>query len=270
MDQHGATHDSQPDRRTIEGIEACRPQSDDLRSPELADVAQRVASEEPAGRYYERVQRWDSAVAAAMSDVSVPAGLAQRIAARLAAAGAGRDTQAEPGLTAASVEMRRPRRPRRWRLAAASSLAAAAVILVALFFSDLLRPRAEVPWEVMADRWQESLSVKAEAWRGGQPLPRGYAVPAGVLGSVGGWQPLSTTAGVAIRLVRGDGSEAMLYAVRGTSESLPGGPPDRPQSTTGGKAVGYWHGSGVIYVLVVPGDERLYRQFVSPKATPLA
>ncbi len=270
MDQHGSTQDPRLDRRTTEGIEACRPHSDDLRSAELADVAQRVANEEPARLFHEHVQRWDTAVAAAMEDVSVPAGLAERITAGLAAKALGGASPAQDAIVSMADSPPLPRRSRRRRLAAASALTAAAAILVALVFSDLLRPRVEVPWEVMADRWQESLNTKPDAWHDGQQLPRGFAVPPGVLGTLGGWQPLGSAAGVAIRLVRGDGREAMLFAVRGSSATLPSGPSARPQSTTGGKAVGYWHSGGVIYVLVVPGDERLYRQFVSPPATPLA
>ena len=229
-----------------------------------------------------------------MEAVSVPAGLSNRIIERLHAAGVLNDNVATVEVTVptavettvltavettvlTAVETTvhpaitpGPRRVNRRRFVAASVLAVAAAILVAVFFSDLFGTSSDVPWEVMADRWQESLNPQADAWRDAEKLPRGYAVPPGILGTLDGWQPLNSRPGVAIRLVRGDGTVAMLYAVRGTATALPAGPPARPQSTTGGKSVGYWQSNGVIYVLVAPGDERLYRQFVSPSATPLA
>ena len=71
------------DRRIIEAIEACRPGSGDLRGADLADVARLVDADPEVRGLYDRVQHWDAAVTSAMQEVSVPAGLAERILARL-------------------------------------------------------------------------------------------------------------------------------------------------------------------------------------------
>jgi hypothetical protein len=96
-------------------------------------------------------------------------------------------------------------------------------------------------------------------------------VPAEIVATTEGWQPIGKLKhAVAFQLARGGGSTAMLYVVRGADSDLPAAPPAAPQSTTGGKAVGYWHRGGLTYILVVPGDARSYRQFVRAATTPLA
>ena len=71
------------ERRIIEGIESCRPGSDDLLAPELADVAQCIEFDSQAGDAYQRAQKWDASVSRAMEQVEVPAGLSERILAAL-------------------------------------------------------------------------------------------------------------------------------------------------------------------------------------------
>ena len=66
------------------------------------------------------------------------------------------------------------------------------------------------------------------------------------------------------------GATGHLFVVRLTRTGLPGAPPASPQSNTAGKAVGYWQSGDKVYVLVVPGDERNYRAFVSSSPVPLA
>ena len=73
------------DRQIIEGIEGCRPLSDDLNAPEFGAVARAVADDAEVRRAYQRVQAWDVAISAAMERVPLPVGLAERIVERLQA-----------------------------------------------------------------------------------------------------------------------------------------------------------------------------------------
>src|SRR5688572_5213675 len=67
-----------------EQIDACRPGSDDLSLPALAGLAQAVEQDSAVAKELARSQRFDHAVSAAMHDVPLPAGLLERLEARLA------------------------------------------------------------------------------------------------------------------------------------------------------------------------------------------
>jgi hypothetical protein len=66
-----------------EAMDACRPRSDDLRLPDLAPLAERLASDSASRRLFDRLQRLDRRISTTALDVSVPAGLAERILARV-------------------------------------------------------------------------------------------------------------------------------------------------------------------------------------------
>ncbi len=264
------------DRRTIEGLEACRPDSDDLRSPELSDVARRVQQDPEARIAYERVQAWDASVSNALEQVPVPPGLAERILSRLVPA----DLPAQPDAVIPSIlpfeqtaieqktagwsRLNHFGSRRQW-LAVGSMTAAG--LLVAAFLSTWLRTDAPRPLEILADGWLQGL---AGSWQPAEPAPRGFALPSGVAATPMGWQQLSNPRGVAYKLSDGKAGTATLFVVRLSVAGLPIAPPPVPQSTTGGKAVAYWQSGSLVYVLVIEGNERSYRNFVSVSATPLA
>src|SRR5581483_8659248 len=81
------------ENRIREGLEACRPGSDDLRSPELADVAAAVDGNGEVRSLHQRLQNWDVAISNAMEDVPLPEGLAARLLARLSAEAPVEDSQ---------------------------------------------------------------------------------------------------------------------------------------------------------------------------------
>jgi hypothetical protein len=152
------------DERTIEGIEACRPGSDDLFAPEMAEVRAAVERDSAAAKAYRRVQRWDGAAAALVDDVAVPAGLADRILASLDGASNSAASPAQhPAPAVPSIHFRpRPWR-RRWMAWSTAAIAASALAIIVV--SDVWRPAREVPWEELADRWLESLDPAPSAWR---------------------------------------------------------------------------------------------------------
>jgi len=260
------------DRRIIEGLEACRPGSDDLHLPELSDVERRVELEPEARIAYERIQAWDAAVCDAMEQVPVPSGLAERILGRLEAA-------AELGATPVpalpferNAEQQQSRSSRqsgvsaRRRWLAAGSLAAAS-LLVAAFLSTWLKTDTDRPLESQADGWLQDLAAK---WEPVERAPRGFELPLGVTATPSGWQHIGNPRGVAFRLSDRNAATATLFVVRLSGAGLPMAPPAVPQSTTGGKAVAYWQKGPLVYVLVIEGNERSYRNFVSVSTTPLA
>lgn len=273
------------DKRIRESIEACRPGSDDLQSPELADAARLVEDDPDARLAFERVQAWDAAISKSLDEVSVPPGLAERILDRLRAAqdeSAGRSPELLAGVVASAsqtdkaprdaqvapgspVPNRRAWSRRHW--AGGVSLALGACVLV-IVVGNWLRLGNDLPLEVLADQWREELR---NDWQIAGP-PRDFAVPTAILVPPGRWQQIgrfATVPVVAYELVHAKAGKAMLYVAHMTRAGLPAAPPLAPQSTTGGQAVAYWQSGSNVYVLVVE-DDRNYRAFVQPSTTPLA
>jgi hypothetical protein len=265
------------DKPIREGIEACRPASDDLQSPDMTDVARAVQDDPEARLAYERVQQWDAAMAQSMDQVGVPAGLAERILARLRSAAG--ETSLLAGAVApasdngeATLEVRVATAPtragwsrRHWVGAAVSGIVAAALVIAVGYW---LQPDSDLPFDLLADQWAGQLS---NDWQQAARAPRDFAPPATVLVSPGRWQWIdrfTTVPVVAYELVHHK-ERAMLYVAKTTRPNLPGAPPQRPQSNTGGRAIAWWQSGSHVYVLVVD-DERSYRAFVQPSTTPFA
>ncbi len=266
------------ERRIIEGIEVCRPGSDDLQSPELVDVAQCVEFGSQARAVYERAQKWDASVSRAMEQVEVPAGLAERILAALgqqsapsesfdrAVAGA-QSVEADANAAITPRPAGSPWSRRQW-LAAASVVAA--TLLVAVFASQYFRAGNELAPDEMVDTWLAGLSPH---WNEMQDVPRGFVLPVSLTTEPSGWQRFrgaDGVRGVAFRLVRANVGNAVLLVTRLSSPIAPNSPPSLPQSTTGGKSIGYWRSGQLLYVLVVEGTEREYRTYVNAAGSPVA
>jgi hypothetical protein len=271
------------DKRLIESIEACRPGSDDIASPELADAARQIQQDPQVRSLYERVQKWDAVVAATIAQVSVPEGLADRILQRLRCesaispvelhGSAGQPPTVEAAVQLAAVQLPAvqeldSRWSRRKWLAGLTTIAA--TILVAAFLSVWLPGDGDRPLEEVAEGWFQELSGN---WQETQQPPGEFPLPGAITASPTSWQWLakhSSARGVVYQLQDRAGTTALLYVVHLTRTGLPATPPTRPQSNTAGKAVGYWQSGDKVYVLVVPGDERSYRAFVSSSPVPLA
>jgi hypothetical protein len=74
------------DRNLQDRLEACRPDHDDLSRPDMREAAAAVARDPDLARRFDLQQRRDVEIASAMQQVSAPAGLADRLLARLAQA----------------------------------------------------------------------------------------------------------------------------------------------------------------------------------------
>src|SRR5688572_2368552 len=71
-----------------EQIDACRPGSDDLSLPGLAELAQAAQEDRAVAEELDRSQRFDRAVLSALHDVPVPGDLCERLLAQAAEGGA--------------------------------------------------------------------------------------------------------------------------------------------------------------------------------------
>jgi hypothetical protein len=159
-------HEPMPDRpihdpRIREAMEACRPGSDDLADPAMAFLAEKLAADPELAEAFGRLQLIDASVAEAFRDVPVPEGLADRINARLAAVRNGQKAAAEApqagevlAFEVASSEpvssdrvssepdrsepvaWATPRLSRRWVLAGAGSLVAAASLVLGVWLAS--------------------------------------------------------------------------------------------------------------------------------------
>jgi hypothetical protein len=261
------------EKRIIEGIEACRPGSDDVHASDLNDVASQLRDDPAARVAYERAQKWDAAISAAMEQVPVPEGLKERLLDRLQAVASiepapGATVDLSSGVAVYQNGSSRPRWSRRRWFGAAASIAAG--LLMATSVGLLWQPGAGGSVEMLADSWRREL---VPTWQKMNRAPLDFAIPDGITASAEGWQRvgnLKSGRGVAYRLVRDNAVRATLFVVKMSGAALPETPPLAPQSTTGGKSVGYWRRGMLVYVLVVEGDDRSYRTFVSSAPTPLA
>lgn len=254
------------DAPTREGIDACRPGKDDIRLPELNNVARTVMEDSHAARHYDRVQRCDTRLQAAMHDVHVPDDLARRLLAHLQATHAA--TNETHAAITLPIESASPIKARRswWPVALAASLLVAASAL----FAWQWQPSGNVDVVTLTEVWQNQLS---EDWRPMATAPKQLGVPVRLAVEPQRWQPTRAYqgyAGVAYDVSR-RGCRAVLFIVNVAPDgTLPKAPPMVPQFSAGGRAVAAWLSGKRLCMLVVDGDERAYRNLIRASQVPLA
>ena len=258
-------------RRLIEAIEACRPQSDDLSQPDLAFLAAQLAGNAQLKEAFARIQKTDAVIGRAFRDVPVPEGLADRLLVRLAEA---RQIEATEVLA------------RRFRHRLAILGAAALAVAAAIFLSFLpnLRTHAfslvQIQANVMA-RFQADLERKPL----GQPvspsaLLKAFPVSRDVVATSGmRWRDVSGLLGgkaIAYDLALPNGTCATLYVVRLRSgfPPLPNIPPSTPTPMTQRRSIAVWQSAtpngGLLYILAVDGGTSSYRGFLRVVRMPVA
>lgn len=264
-------------------IDACRVDSHDLADSDFAELAAALPHDRDLARRFAAIQNLDQRIATALEDVPIPAGLSQRLFARLAAAphtvGDAPAVLATVVAPAIASENWRPRMPAVRRMSqqlsqrfVISSLALAATLLVAAFLAvTYLRPPIRVD-DVLAFAGNRSTALSPKWNRGAAPAD--FPLPRSVVARARSWQRVRNFMGqpaVAYQLVDSTGGQATLFAV-GLDVPVGATPPVTPQRTTGGEGVAIWRSRGLTYVLVVhgPDAERRYRNFVSPAAPTLA
>ncbi|MBL9124319.1 MAG: hypothetical protein JNG90_11855 [Planctomycetaceae bacterium] len=269
---------------------AGRPEPADLAAAAAADPAlrplvEKLAHDPAAQELFARVRRIDQRIQAALHDAPVPAGLAERILAGIAAPV---DEQpsgisaaiaaAAPAADAAAVQRRLLSQAlwqRRYWLAAAGATAAGLALTIHWFTSATVYSperllEATRQFESTAPREPGTfLSVAAP--------PASYAISQRIVTSIDArWRPVPNflgRRGVAYDLRTPNGVTATLYVARlgGLTQGpqidtsrLPTAPPSRPQPASGGASMAAWQEHGRLYVLVVHGDQNAYRQLIRP------
>lgn len=276
-------------RRLREMLEVSR--SGDLAA--YPDLARALADDSQARLALNRIQSWDAAIGAAMDRVELPAGLEQRILARLASVPTLDANPTLAGSVAAAVDpanapsgdsgtevslapkpAARSIRPLTyWSGVGVAAITAAVLVIAADYW---LKMGSEVAIDQLAQQWQEKLSGD---WQPLDGAPAEFPFPEAMRVAATGWQWIgkrTPTPVVAYHLTDGK-TTALLYAAQMTREGLPASPPKVPQQDTGGQAIAYWRSprtsgpqkSDLVYVLVMQ-DSKLYPAFVRRASTPLA
>lgn len=275
------------DPRTCEQLDACRPGRADWEDDELAQLAEELRNNRELRELAARLEDLDQAIASALIDVTPPAGLAQRIMARI--------DQAHPPLTAASsatpaktaAQLAAPliaglsgaqaeESPavaptariagwsrRRW-IVVASSIAAVAATVALTFWPA--GPTRLDPEEIIAavDRLYVQEFQQDEGWQ--TTAPHGTPdIPRDVLARPVAWRQTQVAGADAYvyDIQNARGKRAVLVAVVCQGNRLPAAPPSQPQSSSG-RMISVWQSpqQTVTYVLVVEGTVADYRSFV--------
>jgi hypothetical protein len=265
-----------PSRINIDqAIDACRPQSEDLRQPEFAQLARQLAGDAELRQVVERSQAFDSAVQRILQDVPVPEGLAERLLARLAdaatgprLAGAGDEAAIRPG-QAGHDGVPEGRFGRRIVNRLVVSGAVAATLLLAFWLVPRRTHTVEQIVPLALD-WVDS-RLDPRGWQTLVPEQselRDFPVPREVIPIPRAWQRVRTELArrcVAYRL----GSErrpAYLFLVPAGYDraDLPRTAPRRPQHQTGSWLVAVWQDGQQrrACVLVFPGSALRYEDLV--------
>ena len=265
------------DRGLFDMMESCRPGSDDLSDCQMAPLVRALADDPALAERFQRQQRADAAMAAALRHVPAPEGLAERLLQRLAAARA-----EEASLATASRQQRPPGRAftprsrfsRRWLWLGAITVGAAAVLLAAVWLGTARRA-AYTPLAVLEAAtalFHDESPLPAKRLAEVSP-PADYPLSLDVLAAAQvRWRPVQDflgRAGVAYELASPGGARATLYVVWCIVPGLPAHPPAEPRPTTAGCCAAAWQEDHRLYVLVVQGGADAYRGYVRLPSGPL-
>ncbi len=258
--------------KLLEGIEACRPGSDDFDLPEMSDVARRLAEDAEARDLYERVQQSDAAVASVFRGGSVPVGLEDRLLAALYPETS--DGEAASVIdnaeidTPAKVERPLPA-PATSRRAALWMLATSAAVLVAAGFGVFYLLGSGEPLtvqNVLSGTTASLDAVSDGAWQSVASAPPSHPASGRLKIAPTDWQQvraMNDSRAVAYRF--GDRSAMLLvFRPRAKVADLPAAPPPTPQDVVSGLVRATWVEGGLVYVLTLEGGGAChdYQRFV--------
>lgn len=261
--------------RINELLEAYRPGIDDLAEDAWQPLRAALAEDAEVQRRAEAIQRHDQVVSAAMQDVAVPAGLAERLLASLPEVESTNVLQATPPQVSDPVHLPSvaPASTRLGRRAWATAFVGAAIAVVAL--AVVLWPRGPSDTgHVTADQ----LSQMVMAWENDDSLASGWrSTPAAGLASypIGSGDLTSSPLGVIGPKSRDDlylavyelsspsGKKGRLYvAYTGRKFAVPGTPGSLLRGLTGLRQGIAWQRDEFLYVVVFNSEEASAREFV--------
>jgi hypothetical protein len=216
-------------------------------------------------------REFDKKLTAAMFDVPLPAGLAERLLDRLSQDAGGEESRLAATIASGTVTTGRG------LVFSLGLLASAAVLLVAVWLGA--RGNADLTAQSVLDG--VILAFEAGNDRQGTPVaekpaPGAYPVSRAVAPTRGmRWRTLQGDVfagyeGVIYDFSGRDGVIASLYVVdTGVLEGFDSRPTEYP-FTTAGCCAASWQESGLLYVLVVQGDISDYRSFLNVPSNPVA
>jgi hypothetical protein len=259
---------------------------DDLHDPALRELAEAVARDDAdVHRLWSRVAAADVAIAQAMSDMPVPADLADRLLVALKAAEQGEphDLSAlRPAATAQSAfqQSSPPTRPadqitttrkrvtsrRVWIGSgiAAAVAAAAAIALVLYPWPPKHVTPEEVAQQVQMLYDAEIAQAQAGDWFKGIPVYDEPVLSLGVVPQPWRWRELTVDGydGRAYDVSQGR-TRATLVVIDRRVRGLNDAPPHTPIHTHG-RCIGVWQSESQVYALVIEGTLDKYQQLVMP------
>jgi hypothetical protein len=245
--------ESKPTIREL--LDACRADHHDSQRPELAaelaPLARELQTSPELLLAAEKSERFDRSVRAALDDIAVPAGLAERMLARCEAAPA--TTSAEPILA------KKANRFSRRQLIALFSAAASLLILVGggLALQDWLNKSRPVSNDVLAMNavtWFDQCGPAA-TWHTAAAPPQQFPLDSAIKFAPKGWRYLDDEKRdiVAYEIVF-RGERALLFVFKPT-RPYPGlaRTPFTGLTASGGISLGAWQRNDRVYVLAVHG-----------------
>jgi hypothetical protein len=283
------------DERIWEAMEVCRPGSADMSDPALGFLVDAIASDPQLEELLDRLQETDARLSAAMRDVPVPEGLADRLLQGLVSESR---SAASPLHSTASMEsdahvlagvlhqkqpilsQSRPRLiSRRWLLLGMGSLAAAAALFIAFVLGLPKSPVYSVSMvceQAIKHFNKESADPTISSQlRSMETAPEDYPIGQYLITAPGTrWrtvQDFLDREGVAYDLPEAGGSRATLYVLHCPVEGLPAAPPEVHQLDTGNCYTLAWQDQGrqLVYVLVYTGRPENAQYFLEHPAGPL-
>ena len=277
----------------IEQIDACRAGSDDIHAPELQELRQleqRLEHDAQARELYDSLQNFDARLGAAVRDVPLEEfpqadGLEARLLAAVLQAAVSQDavasdtsddSESTDAVTSEPPTVRRNSRRRAIMWLAGLAATAASVGVVVYFWSNPAESEliATPSWvhETALEFYLADENVGMGRSIEQTPPPKSHPLsnqvrrfpgvtPGVTWRNVGGF--LGTQQAIAYDIpAPGDNPTATLYVVRRSVPGLPPWPGIKPAYGTGGVSLSAWQSGDLVYVLVVPGGEDAYRQFI--------
>ncbi|MCA9175057.1 MAG: hypothetical protein KDB14_11295, partial [Planctomycetales bacterium] len=248
-------------------LDQLRPGHDDLHDPllaELAPLAEQLREDRELQELARRSEQLDGSIRHMLNEAPVPAGLAERLERQLGLAPQSLDSSAiseQPSSddlgeqdTLVTPRDRGQQRRAFWAAALVGCAAAIATMIWLAGPSPSLTPNELAS---QADQWAQQWSSAEFAWQTGaapaeRPLSPHVKFPVDAA-----WRTASLAGDEQAVVYRRQGAE--LLVLQADIQPLNPMPPWAPQFRTGSRRIGVWGGNGLVYVLVVQGDEQRYR-----------
>jgi hypothetical protein len=256
--------------RHREQIDSCRPGSDDLSLPELADLAVAIEQDRAVSDELERSQRFDRAVAAAMHDVSVPGGLLEGLLVALDEASAApsrvldtapeEDAAAPKSLPTAAATVPTGRASRRRWLQTAGGLAAALALVALIAVTLWPRPLPEVSQEQLASRadvWMKQVAQE-NGWQTVSSMPADF--PGVLLANPQASKSFRTPegwSGTAYRCLAGGAPLTLFVFPSPPARVQVAASPYSRLPASMGRSMAAWQSGKLLFVVVIDRDARL-------------